>query len=820
LKISLDWLAEYVSWDDTPVDLAAKLTSAGLNVESLEEYRQTFPEVVIARVVHRENHPDADRLSLCRVDDGSGDPVQVVCGASNVREGLTVLFARVGAVLPGDFKIKKSKIRGLESFGMICSANELGLAAEADGIMELATDLAPGTSADELYGFTDTVLDIEVTPNLPDWLSHFGVAREVAAIYGTKVSMPPVWSFQPSSESLGIQIKIKNYEDCPRYGAFGLEGVEVGPSPDWLQNRLRAIGSRPINNLVDITNYVMFELGQPMHAFDRAKLTGDTITIRAAEAGTMVTTLDEQERKLEKDTLLVCDESGPIALAGVMGLANSEVSETTTDILLESAFFNPGLVRTASRGLGLVSESSYRFERGSDWSMVEKAALRALQLYQELAGAHILPSWTNRQDPDRKALPSIPLRLWQVNRILGSEITTDLAAQHLQSLGLKVQPMGNSGTGSRNAVDMMVEIPSFRRDLFLEVDLIEEIARSYGLDNLTGGNGFRGVGGGVRDQDDLIQTRMRHWLSACGFHEIVTSSFLAAGDHERLGMTDEDLRSKTLAVINPKHGGDTQLRTTLLPSLLDVVRRNLNAGAAAPIRLFQINRTFWPAGAKRTDCRQEDDLLLPEEPVFLQFSVAGWRQTGLDGMPADLLEIKGSLEALSAHLRLSLELEAVDSETWLQPGSQWCIKDREGRIVGAAGRVDAGVLDRFDIDLPVAVAEINLSAAEMTPERMEFQPFTRFPAVRRDLSLVVPAGTAWGDIRDTVTDCGGPLLERVELFDIYRGKGVSEGRGAFGIRLKFRSQKGNLKGKTVDKAIDKVLEGLSRRLQIEPRSQD
>ena len=819
MKISLDWLAEYVSWDDTPEGLAAKLTSAGLNVESLEEFRQTFPGVVIARVVHREKHPDADRLSLCSVDDGSGDPVQVVCGAPNVREGLTVLFARVGAVLPDDFKIKKSRIRGVESRGMICSGNELGLSNEAAGIIELTTDLAPGAPADELYGFTDTVLDIEVTPNRPDWLSHIGVAREVAAIYGTKVSMPPVWSYQPSSESMGIQVKIENYDDCPRYGAFGVEGVEIGPSPDWLQNRLRAIGSRPINNLVDITNYVMFELGQPMHAFDRAKLTGGTITIRAAEAGTMVTTLDEQERKLEKGTLLVCDESGPIALAGVMGLANSEVTEATTDILLESAFFNPKLVRTASRGLGLVSESSYRFERGTDWTMVEKAALRALQLYQDLAGAHILPAWADRQDPDRKATESIPLRIWQVNRVLGTQINVDQAAQHLQSLGLKVQPMGNSGTGSPNAVDMMVEIPSFRRDLFHEVDLIEEIARSFGLDNLSSGGGFRGTGGGVRCKDELIQSRMRHWLAACGYHEIVTSSFLASGDHERLGMSEEDPRSKTLAVINPKHGGHTQLRTTLLPSLLDVARRNLNAGASVPIRFFQINRAFWPAGAKRTDYRQEDDLLLPEEPVFLQVAVAGWRQTGLDGMPADLLEIKGSLEALGAHLRLSFELEAADSELWLQAGSQWRIKDHGGRVVGSAGRVDPVVLERFDIDLPVAVAEINLSAVEMTSERMEFQSFTRFPAIRRDLSLLVPAGTAWGAIRDTVVDCGGPLLEQVELFDIYRGKGVSEGKGAFGIRLKFRSQKGNLKGKTVDSAIGKILEGLSGRLQIEPRSQ-
>ncbi|MEN8005491.1 MAG: phenylalanine--tRNA ligase subunit beta [Candidatus Krumholzibacteriota bacterium] len=820
MKISLDWLADYVSWDDTPEGLAAKLTSAGLNVESLEEFKQSYPGVVIARVTDHQQHPDADRLSLCQVDDGTGEPVQVVCGAPNVRQGLTVLLARVGAVLPGDFKIKKSKIRGVESRGMICSASELGLSAESAGIMELTTDLAPGTSADELYGFSDTVLDIEVTPNRPDWLSHIGVAREVAAIYGTKISMPPVWSYQPSNESLGIQVKIENYGDCPRYGAFGASGLAIGPSPDWMQNRLRAIGSRPINNLVDITNYVMFELGQPMHAFDRAKLVGETITIRTAAAGTKVMTLDDQERKLEEGTLLVCDDNGPIALAGVMGLANSEVTESTTEIILESAFFNPGLVRTASRGLGLISESSYRFERGADWDMVERAALRALQLYHDLAGARVLPAWADRQDPDRKAAPSIPLRLWQVNRVLGTEITTDQAAQHLQALGLKVQPMGNSGTGSRKAVDMMVKIPSFRRDLFLEVDLIEEIARSFGLDNLPSGGGFRGTGGGLRRPEEVVQTRMRHWFADSGFSELVTSSFFGSGDLEGLGLAEDDCRARTMGVINPHHGGDTQLRTSLLPSMLDVARRNLNAGSAPPVRLFQINRVFWPAGTKRTDFKQADDQLLPEEPVFLQFAVAGWRQEGLDGMPADLLEIKGVLDALAAHLRVTLALEPGDTETWLQAGSQWGIQDRDGRVVGAAGRVDSGVLEKFDLDLPVAVAEINLSLMDLTPEPMKFEPFTRFPAVKRDLSLLVSAGTAWGAIQETVLANGGPHLERVDLFDIYRGKGVPKGKGAFGIRLKFRSQKGNLKSKTVDRAIGEILKGLSDRLQIEPRSQD
>lgn len=820
MKISLDWLADYVSWDDEPAALADKLTAAGLNVESIEEFALTFPGVVVAKVTHREQHPDADRLSLCRVDDGSGDEVQVVCGAPNVREGITVLFARVGAVLPGDFKIKKTKIRGVVSHGMICSSRELELGDDHSGIMELDTDLAPGTSADELYGFRDTVFDIEVTPNRPDWLSHIGVAREVAAIYGTKVSMPACWSFKQGGEGLGMKVSIKDYGDCPRYAAFGVTGVTTGPAPDWMQNRLRAVGSRPISNLVDITNYVLFELGQPLHAFDRARLTGEVITIERAGSKIKVTTLDDVERELDPDTLMIMDGAGPVALAGVMGLANSEVGDDTTDILLESAFFDPGLVRNASRGLGLISEASYRFERGADWEMVERAGLRALQLFHDLAGGHVVPDWFNRQDPDHKPQAAIPLRVWQVNRVLGTDISPDQAAQHLQSLGLKVQPMGSSGETGPNAVNMMVEIPSFRRDLLQEIDLIEEIARSYGLDHLSGGGTFRGTGGTTRRGGDRARATLRRWFAASGYHEMVTSSFLAAGDNDKLGLADGDVRNRTLAVINPHHGGDTQLRTSLLPELLHVARRNLNAGAEAPVRLFQVDRTYWPDGEKRTGGRQADDALLPEEPVFLQFAVAGSRRKGLDGVPADLLEVKGVLEALSTTLRVPLTAEPGTCENHLQEGTQWRILDGAGRLVGSAGRVAPDVLEAFDLDLPVAVAEIRFDALEAAPEAVAYQPFARYPAVKRDLSLLVPAGVAWEAIRTVVRDTAGPHLADLELFEIYRGKGVSEGFGAFGIRLKFRSEKGNLKGKTVDRAISGILEGLDQRLGIRTRGQD
>ncbi len=816
MKISLDWLGEYVSWEDTPAELAVKLTAAGLNVEGIEEYKQTFPKVVVAKVVHREQHPDADRLSLCRVDDGSGEETQVVCGAPNVREGLTVLFAQVGAVLPGNFKIKKSKIRGVESFGMICSANELELSAESAGIMELDDELVAGTSADELYGFEDSILDIEVTPNRPDWLSHVGVAREVAAIYGTKMSLPARWNSQQSGESLGMKVRIEDYNDCQRFTAFGVQNVVCKPSPRWMQNRLRAIGSRPINNLVDITNYVMFELGQPMHAYDRAKLAGGAMVIKRAEDQTKVVTLDGQERTVDANALLICDESGPVGLAGVMGLANSEVGVETNEILLESGFFAPMLVRKTSRGLGLISEASYRFERGADWDMVEFAAHRALHLFQELAEARVVPDWADRGDPDRKPAEDIPLRVWQVNRLLGGDISTDQAAQHLQSLGLKVLPMGNPSAASANAVNMMVKVPSFRRDLHQEVDLIEEIVRCHGLDNL-GSSGFRAGTGGVRCDENDVMDKARTWFAASGYYEMVTSSFMNEKDHERLGMPEDDLRRETISVINPHHGGDTQMRTVMLPSLLEVACRNLNSGAAVPLRLFQINRTYLPGGAKPDTPRRDDERLLPEEPLFLQFAVAGSRETGIGGVPADLLEIKGTVDALAAFLRLPLTMEPADIEPWLQAGTQWRILDADGQSVGTAGRVEPEVATAFEVDLPVAVVEIRLSAMSLTPQTVKFEGFARFPAAKRDLSLLVPETVSYGAIKEKVLSSGGKLLATVDLFDIYRGKGVPEGNGAYGIRLKFRSAKGNLKGKAVDKAIESILKELKGGLGIEPR---
>jgi phenylalanyl-tRNA synthetase beta chain len=815
LKISLDWLRDFVVVPVAAPELAAKLTAAGLNVEGIAEIKRTFPGVVVAKVVSRERHPDADRLSLCQVDAGAGEILQIVCGAANVREGLTVFLAKVGAMLPGELAIKRAKIRGVESFGMICSEKELGLAAESAGIMELVTTAKPGTPADTLIGYQDAVLDVEVTPNRPDWLSHFGVAREVAAIFGTKVTLPRVWAPQQGA-GLGWRVEIEKFADCPRYTAHGAEDIQLRPSPTFMQNRLRAVGQRPISNVVDITNYVMLELGQPLHAFDQERLRGDTIHVRRAGKKQLVVTLDGQEREIEADDLVIADSEVPVAIAGVMGLANSQVRAQTRSLLLESAFFSPMLVRRTSRRLGLLSESSYRFEREADWDMVRFAAYRALHLLQEHAAAVVVNESVDRADPDRKPAADLPLRVGQANRVLGTDLTVENAAGLLQRLGLKVQPLG--GARGANVVNLMVAVPSFRRDIKQEVDLIEEIARTHGLDRLEG-SGHRPRSTGVmRSRLDRVQDFLRRHLASVGYREIVTSTFTSRRDLDALDLGGDDLRRECLAVLDPSHGGETLLRTSLVPSFVDVARRNLNSGARTPVRLFQINRVYWPAGERPQSVRHEDERLLPEEPLFLQFGCAGDPGEGMGGLEGDLLEVRGLVDQVGQVLRVDLAVEPGGTEPYLEARRQWTIRRADGRVVGWAGRLAPAVAARLDLDHAASLAEIRLSSLDLAPAPVRYQAFPRYPAAKRDLSLLVPATVTYSQLAAAVRETAGPLLEELELFDLYSDKRADDGVTAYGIRLKFRSADGNLEGKLVDGAVEAIVRALSDQLAVRLRS--
>lgn len=816
MKISLNWLRDFVSWEGSAEELAKRLTTNGLNVESIEEFELAFPGVVVGKVLKREPHPDADKLSLCEVDDGEGVK-QVVCGAPNVRAGLTVLFARIGSRLPNGMKLKKSKIRGVESQGMICSAAELKLSDESSGIMELPDEPAAGTPADELYGYRDTVLDIEVTPNRPDWLSHLGVAREVAAISGSMLRQPDAWSPPSSGGRPDFTVEIEDFADCPRYTAHVARGLMVGESPRWLRNRLLAVGARPINNVVDITNYVLFETGQPLHAFDLKKLSGHRLTVRRAAPGESLDTLDGESRALTPEDLVIADTAGPVAMAGIMGGADSEVDDNTGEVLLESAYFDPGVVRRGSRRHQLVSESSYRFERQADWDAVESGARRALALFQAHAGAHVEAGFVDRQDPDRRESRTVTLRVEQANRLLGTRITTLSAVEFLQSIGLPCQPVGQVRDRADTHGKLMVTVPGFRRDIHEEVDLIEEIARIFGYDNIEAAPHFRGRAGIERRRRDRVLGAVRDYLAAVGYSEIVTSSFMAREDLDRLGLAETDPRREMLAVDNPHHGGETLLRSTLTPSLLATARHNLNADHPTPFRLFQVGIAFLPGEESRYPSDHPDTGLLPRETSTLQLAVIGREDTVYGDAPAGVMEIKGAVAAVSEQLRVSLTEEPGGDEPYLQNGLRWRLLDADGAPVGLAGAVSRRVLRAFEIDVPVAVAEFDLHGLDLNPAPVRYEPFSRFPAVKRDLSLVTPAGVGYARVREVVQGAGGPLLDSVELFDLFRGGKLAAGSAALGIRLKFQSAKSSLKGKAVDKAIDAIVDALRTDLDVHLR---
>jgi phenylalanyl-tRNA synthetase beta chain len=818
LKISLNWLSDYVTWTGTTDELAHRLTLSGLNVEGVESFDISFPKVVVAEVITREQHPDADKLSLCTVDDGE-EIKQVVCGAPNVRVGLKVLFAQVGAKLPGDFKIKKSKIRGVESFGMICSASELELSDESSGIMELDDDAVVGTPADDLYGYHDEVLDVEVTPNRPDWLSHYGVAREVSALQSSLLDTPVVWNPPKiGGESPEIHVEIDDFEDCPRYTAHLAREITVKPSPRWMQNRLAAVGVRPINNVVDITNYVLMEVGQPLHAFDRNKIVGQKLTVRRGRPNETLRTLDDTERKVGPKDLLIADASGPVALAGVMGGLLSEVDAETSSVLLESAIFKPRLVRTTSRHMQLSSEASYRFERGADWEAVDLAAKRAMYLLHEHAGAQISTAVVDRQDPDRRDVDPVTLRVQQANRLLGTDLTATAIVGHLQSIGLKCQPLGQASDRDSRTGRLMVKVPSFRRDIFKEVDLIEEVARLFGFDNINSTTGFRAATSVAVRPIDRMLGGVRRMMAAVGYHEIVTSSFMERSDTDLLGLADDDMRRDMLSIDNPHHGGETLLRTSITPSILHVARRNLNADREAPFRLFQLGREFLPSGRKRQDVRHENEKLLPEEPQILQAAVIGREGACYGGLPVGLMELKGLFEAFLERTRLSLVLDPTGAEPYFAAGLQWRILDEQGEAVGRLGSVGPSVLRGFDIDTCVEILEIDLARLNLSGEPTRYKAFPRYPTVKRDLSLVVPDAVTFADIAALVKTSGGPLLAACELFDHFRGESLGEGCSALGIRLKFQSAKGNLKGKAVDRAIATITSSLEGELGVALRS--
>ncbi len=791
MKISLNWLREYVELpSDVPV-LVDLLTLAGVEVENVLALGVAIPKVVVAQIQESTQHPNADRLSVCKVDDGSGLPRQIVCGAKNYRAGDKVPLALPGAVLPGDFKIKVGKLRGAESEGMLCSAEELGLPKGADGLLILPADAPVGSPFSDLFP-GDTVLDLEITPNRPDLLSHRGIAREVAALTGKTLRLSPPG---PMVGDYAGPVSV-DAPECPLYTVLALSGVKVGPSPDWLKRKLEAVGLRAINNAVDVTNFVMLETGQPLHAFDADKLDGE-IRVRMAHDGEKFLALDDKTYQLAPTDVVIADAQGVLALAGVMGGKTSGVTAGTRNILLESACFEAAEIRRTSRRLGLSSDSSYRFERGVDGAGVIIASQRAADLIGELAGGtpgHFRVGMgegsTFGFNPSAfrtgVAAPvfsrTVPLRLERVTALLGTEVPTARVEEILSGFGLRKTETG-------------WDIPSFRQDLTREVDLIEEIARVLGMEKIPSRIVAAPALPGPADAVYDFQMELRQKLAGLGLSEARTSTLVSTA---MFWQGDPAIRLR-----NPLGEEQAFLRTSLLPGLLSALERNIRQGAKS-IGLYEIGRTFHTTGS------EESGTLA----VVLSGSTSagGWR--GEKVRAWDWHDAKGIFETLVPG---DLSFQKISAQPPLALAAEALV---HGKRVGVLGQLSPSAARAFDATGPVLTLEISLVALRELGGRRDFQDIPKFPAVTRDMALVCPLPLAYAEIAETLRAAKEELLASVEPFDVFTdasGEKLPADRKSIAISLTFRAAGRTLTSEEVSAACERLKQGLKAKLAVDFR---
>lgn len=800
MKVSLSWLKEYAAIESTPEEMAAKLTMAGLEVESVTKRFDYLDKVVTARVEEVVKHPGADNLKCCRVNVGDA-VLSIVCGAPNVSEGMVVPCAMAGAVLPGDFKIKKGKIRGEVSEGMLCSASELRLDSDAAGIMKLDSSLEPGIPLVEALSLSDAVFEIDLTPNRPDCLSVIGVAREAAAFQTPPVCLKVPGTISPVSggkkqsdisiDSL-TRVDILDPELCPRYCAALLTDVTVGPSPFWLQQRLESVGLTPINNIVDVTNYVMIETGQPLHAFDFDRLAQGRIEVRAAGQDKRFTTLDNKEYSLEPDMLMICDGDAPVALAGVMGGQNSEILPTTTRVLLESAYFNPLSIRKTAKRTGIATDASHRFERGVDPAAAKDVLDRAAELMEAVSGG-VSARGTIDVYPRKSARVNILLNVERLNRRLGTALGEDQIRRLLESVEFRVE---QSEQGL-----LSVEVPTFRVDVTRPEDLSEEVARLWGYDNIRVSLPIVSSPGFSLSPRLAFRDNIRDCMVGFGFSEAVNYSFTAGESVDRLNLGQDDARRSVERLLNPISEDMSVMRSTLLPGLVENMRRN-NAQQIDRLRLFEVGNTFVSKG----------DGIQPLETEWLAAVLTGARNIPswhAKAVNVDFFDIKGIVEGLLSHLGVSgvsFLRAARDNYPYLKAGSGAQI-EANGRLLGSVGEIDGAVMKNFGLRQTAFVFEIDLEALlDLTPDSIISKPLPKFPAISRDITLIVDTEILSADIISEAVAFADnePLVEEVFLFDVYEGNPLASGKKSISLRVVYRSWSKTLKEKKIKGLHDHI----------------
>jgi phenylalanyl-tRNA synthetase beta chain len=801
MRVSLDWLAEFVDIPDGQ-ELADRLNLGGFEDAEIEATGPDLSGVVVGHVASREQHPNADRLSLCRVDPGGGELVDVVCGAPNVAAGQKVAFAPAGMRLPDGTDLKKSKIRGVVSNGMICSAREIGLGDDCEGILVLDPSAPVGAALPEVVRVGSGALEFGVTPNRGDSLSLLGLAREVRALIGGEVRIPetaPEETGAAASDSVAVSIDAS--DGCHHYAARLVRGVRVGPSPEWLERRLENSGIRSINNVVDVTNLVLLELGQPLHAFDLAEIRGARIGVRRATAGEKLRCLDGETRELDPNDLVICDADRPIALAGVMGGADTEVGDDTADVLIESAHFHPTVARLTARRHGLQTEASYRFERGVDRGGVVRAADRAARLIAELAGGEVAAGTVEARGAAPEVSEEIRLEVARANRLLGIDVGVGAARELLSRVGIACEEDAPGVLTCR--------VPTYRNDLHVHQDLTEELARVYGYDRIPTTVPVAALHPVEEPASWRSAERARDALAAAGLTEAVSLPFVPLGDSDLLRLPDDDPRRRQLTVVNPIKEQEPRLRTSLVPSLLRVARENLSRQLDC-VRIFELSRVFTPIPGGGA----------PAEPLWLAAVLTEPRETGLweSKAPAPFFfQAKGLAERLLIQMGYVAWLRRETRSPYLHPGASVAI-EVEGEVVGAVGELHPEVTARFEFDTACAVVELDLSALEVLPRReVQFRDVSRQPQARRDLAVLLDREQPAGEVLAAVEGAAGADLVSAELFDRYEGPGVPEDKVSLAFRLVFQRADRALTEKEVAKATDRVIRMLSHRFGGELR---
>ena len=808
MKLSYNWLKEYLKCDLTPEQVAEAMTSIGIEVDSVE-MQEVIPGglagVVVAQVLTCEAHPDSDHLHITTVNDGSPEPVQVVCGAPNVAAGQKVLFARIGTVLPGDFKIKKSKIRGVESFGMICAEDELGIGASHAGIMVLPADAIVGTPAKEYLQLKDeAVIEYEITANRIDAASHIGVARDLYCYLKSRdipaqLCIPSVEAFR-EGEGESIPVEVLDTAGAPRYVGITMKGVKVAPSPEWLQERLLSIGLKPINNVVDISNFVLFETGQPLHTFDADKTGGKVIVRRAAE-GEPIRTLDGVERKLAACDMVIANEAGPMCIAGVFGGEDSGVSDNTVNVFIEGAYFDPVSIRKTAKSQQLSTDASFRFERGADPEAALYAAKRAALLIQEVAGGKVIGS-LREVYPQPIQRVQIELDYARIEHFIGKKIGHGTIEKILE--GLNYQFLEKRADGA------LVAAPTYMVDVTRECDVVEEILRVYGYNNIELPQNLRmSVNPSQQPDPEATRNAISNWLAANGFVETMNNSLTKEDYYTKL---ETFPASRCVYIVNPLSQDLNVMRQTLLLNGLEVVAYNLNRQATS-LRFFEYGSVYQrlPEGDGTTLASYEEhrcfSLFLSGTPDKV------WRSPA---QKSNFFQLKGYVEALMARYRIdvsSLQMGSAPADLFSE-GITYSLPGKDPKLLATLGCMHPVLCKRFGVKQPVYAAEINWEVlfGLIKRDKFSFKELPRFPEVRRDLALLLDESVTYADVRKTALRAGKKLIKSITLFDVYRGEKILFGKKQYALNFVLQDPEHTLTDQEVEKTMERVLEALKSEL--------